>query len=1214
MPIGLGTIYGAVRLRTDTLANDANAAKQIFDDLRNMVASLFTEESPAQPFVDAIAGLPATAEAAMTGVADAVKTGTEEASAAAEEGMTNVADAVKTSGDEASTSAQESTSRIADVFTALRDRLGSIGSGIGESVSGAFASIGESGATLAESMGGLHEGLGRLGEGFSETLGRATEFATSMLEFQALAGATQAVSEFAGSLIGMNSTFESLHQQLASITGSNGQADKILAWVKDFGQQIPDTTEHLAEATVAVQAIGVNATQVMPSLASVAAAMGKDLPTAARAFVDATEGRWLMMQNDLHVTKQQLEQFGLQLDHHGKVVNGTLIPAFEKLAKVKFGDALHNQMGTLQGQLSNLTDRVQFFAMSMGKPIFDLAKQGLGALFGFLDAHKKDIDAFADVVGKGLAGAFRFLGTAVSSVVNFFASHQAAVDALKAAFIGLGAALATFFATVIIPLIPGAIAALVGLAAVIGSVVVAAAPFIAVGLAVAGLALAVKHAYETSVPFRQAVQDIGAKVREFGQHVLAAGQALMTKLGPVVQQVMKHVQEFANELGTRVGPALTNVLHFFQMLGGWLQKVFTAIWPTLLNVLKGFWTEVQGIIQIAWSIISSVFKIALDILGGKWGKAWTDLKSMLSGVLQGIWTLIRGWWQAVTSLFSGLGAALGHIFGGIWDNIKRTTEQALHAVVQTVVNMAKGILDALSHIPGPISDMAKKAKASLDSLDAHTKAKTADMSAAAAMNVAKMHAVSAMHFEQMRRKLIEEIANTSDPVKKKALEMRLGVVTNAEQTEKNAARHFQALAVQSAMHADAMASHMKTKSKEMHDGVIGHVQDMVGNVLGKVGELKDQFVARIHQGIENVKTTLHNGFERIKETILAPIHFVVHLFEWLYQHNYYFQHLVDAIRKAFTNARDFIIGLWTHITGWLSEQWNRIKTEVQQKWAEFELLIHLAIQHVHDFIVEKVTAVKDWLLARWHDVQKDAEAAWDLVQQKILKPVEDVVKKVQDKIAAVRDWILGKWNEIKHDAQAAWDNFVASITGIVDRVKTAISNVISNITTPITNLATQALDWGQNLIQQFINGIQNMASKAGDAAKNVVSNVAKFLGFHSPAEAGPGKDADTWAPNLMQMFAQGMEDGTPALVSVATRAAQALRDGLTGSGALPLGAVGAGAGAGAGGDTYISVDLTIEVSGDEADGAPEEMGMNIGTAIGSSVGQAFKAELAQRGY
>jgi hypothetical protein len=57
------------------------------------------------------------------------------------------------------------------------------------------------------------------------------------------------------------------------------------------------------------------------------------------------------------------------------------------------------------------------------------------------------------------------------------------------------------------------------------------------------------------------------------------------------------------------------------------------------------------------------------------------------------------------------------------------------------------------------------------------------------------------------------------------------------------------------------------------------------------------------------------------------------------------------------------------------------------------------------------------------------------------------------------------------------------------------------------------------------------------ATKKVVGAIKDFLGFESPTKEGPGKTADKWAPNLVNMFNQGLEDGINKIKSVSARLA-----------------------------------------------------------------------------
>jgi len=81
----------------------------------------------------------------------------------------------------------------------------------------------------------------------------------------------------------------------------------------------------------------------------------------------------------------------------------------------------------------------------------------------------------------------------------------------------------------------------------------------------------------------------------------------------------------------------------------------------------------------------------------------------------------------------------------------------------------------------------------------------------------------------------------------------------------------------------------------------------------------------------------------------------------------------------------------------------------------------------------------------------------------------------------------------------------------------------TNISGWFSNLASSAFNWGANIIQGIINGIGSMFSALGSAASGAADTVAQYLGFHSPAKQGPGKELDIWGPNLVKGFAQGID-------------------------------------------------------------------------------------------
>ncbi|HLY31862.1 MAG TPA: hypothetical protein VKQ36_12605, partial [Ktedonobacterales bacterium] len=288
--------------------------------------------------------------------------------------------------------------------------------------------------------------------------------------------------------------------------------------------------------------------------------------------------------------------------------------------------------------------------------------------------------------------------------------------------------LASLASAAVIPLT----AALAGLIPVIwgalAPIIAGAAPFILLGVAIAGVALYFKHLYDTSAPFRQIVGGLMADVRSLAaifQQQLATGltavlpylqQAahwLGDELGqaakalqPIIIQAAAAIQQFADGLNTRLGPAMHNVFGFIQAALPILASIWSAIWPTMEAVLVGVWNVIAGVVKIAWSLVSGIIEVGLDLLGGHWGQAWTDLKTMFAGVWAGIVQVFRGVWGILSSLigaglqligalwnaaWTGIKNAVGSLIGGIWSDIRSIFD----AGVQFVNNLISGFVNTI---------------------------------------------------------------------------------------------------------------------------------------------------------------------------------------------------------------------------------------------------------------------------------------------------------------------------------------------------------------------------------------------------------------------------------------------------------------------------------------------------------------------------------------
>lgn len=233
--------------------------------------------------------------------------------------------------------------------------------------------------------------------------------------------------------------------------------------------------------------------------------------------------------------------------------------------------------------------------------------------------------------------------------------------------------------------------------------------------------------------------------------------------------------------------------------------------------------------------------------------------------------------------------------------------------------------------------------------------------------------------------------------------------------------------------------------------------DEIKEAITKAWEAVKAFFS---QTWENIRTIFSDALSAIKTAVGTA-------FQWMYDHNYYFEALVDAISAAWGRARDTTVAVWS--------------------------------------------AISNFLINLWAWIRDTAQSMWD----SIFKVIGDITGRIRDITnevwTAISSFLTNLWTRIRNTAQAMWGLIFGVIKSITDRIQGLFGDLVS-----------RAWNWGANLLGNFIDGIKSKWASLTDTLSNVGSTIAGFLGFHSPTKLGPGRDADKWAPALMQMLAEGI--------------------------------------------------------------------------------------------
>jgi phage-related protein len=207
--------------------------------------------------------------------------------------------------------------------------------------------------------------------------------------------------------------------------------------------------------------------------------------------------------------------------------------------------------------------------------------------------------------------------------------------------------------------------------------------------------------------------------------------------------------------------------------------------------------------------------------------------------------------------------------------------------------------------------------------------------------------------------------------------------------------------------------------------------------------------------------------------------------------------LVVAAIAAVIAITVLLVKNWDTVKEWLKETWNKIKDIAVSVW---------------NSIKEFFSKLWEWL--------KNFFSEWGPIILAIIAPFIGIPLLIFQNWDKIKDFFSNLWKKISNQLSEAWQK-------IKDTAKKFWDDLVKS-----------AFDWGKNLINNIIDGIKSTVNKVKDAVSNVASKIKGFLGFSSPTEEGPGRDADKWAPNFVDMYRKGIRQGIPSISSSLTEIAE----------------------------------------------------------------------------
>lgn len=296
--------------------------------------------------------------------------------------------------------------------------------------------------------------------------------------------------------------------------------------------------------------------------------------------------------------------------------------------------------------------------------------------------------------------------------------------------------------------------------------------------------------------------------------------------------------------------------------------------------------------------------------------------------------------------------------------------------------------------------------------------------------------------------------------------------------------------------------------------------------------------------IRSTTTTVWTGIMNFLKGILQDI---VGWFKWLYDHNYYFHDLVNAIQKIFTDVFTWLKQTWQSIVTWLTDLWKTTSAKASEAWKTVTTSIQTETNTATTWLKDAWTKATTWLAQQWNSLKTAAADAWKAVSTVfssvwttyISTPLANLWKSISQWWTTTTTNVVtaskNLWTETQKIFASAWTTYIS----------TPFTTLMTNIQKWFTTLGTNFQTWAGNAMKQFATGITNGMGAVTTAVTNVGTDIAKLLGFHSPPPTGPLATSNQWMPNMMTMFAQGITNSTPQVTNAVTNVGNQIKNQFT---------------------------------------------------------------------
>lgn len=444
---------------------------------------------------------------------------------------------------------------------------------------------------------------------------------------------------------------EGFRTQLETATKDAKRAGEVMKYAIDLANRTPFEGGELVSAASSLEMFGLKTERWLPVLGDAAAGVNRSMADVQSGFIKAaTTGDFASLRDTLSVTKEMVEEYSKAnfgksfLNSKGQIKDAELLQdALEGLLNERYAGGMEKLSQTTKGVWSTITGVTKnSLARIVGMQNDGTVKSG-----SLLDFIRKKATEFGDLlmkwqndgtldkIAKQATEGFQKLLDVIGELGKFALEHKETIIGVASAIAGM--AVGTKAVSGIVKLVNG-VKMLGRVFWVVSKGAVAFSPAGWIVLGITALVTAFVTAYRKSETFRNKVNELAGRLKEFAANLKAELVPRLKELyGWFQDRVVPVVQDFINLCGI--------VWQKLQPLFAWLAETFGPVVAAAFEQIKSVMSDVfEGVKMIVDGVIGAlggVIDFLTGVFTGDWALAWEGVKKIFSGVWEALVGIVK---------------------------------------------------------------------------------------------------------------------------------------------------------------------------------------------------------------------------------------------------------------------------------------------------------------------------------------------------------------------------------------------------------------------------------------------------------------------------------------------------------------------------------------------------------------------------------------------